>query len=313
MSRRPSAASWSSRASVLFPGALLLFACWIGCELDRSGLSSGVTPPPGSGGHTQNEPGTGGVSPGTGGSSIHFGTGGLASGGHATGGSGGSGGQIVPASGGAAGVVVGSGGDGDAGQGTGGLIAASGGVAGQVPPGKGGTAGQPPSTGSGGPRAGGRGGMTTGTGGWWNGSGNTGGGGWNSGTGGASGGIPMCDASIRDKDTCGFGAPDCRKTCGVSELGTKPCSCTNRQWNCGDCAYPAGNYSCYELPASGPVPPCPPNTVNGMTSCFGDCTLCANYTDTSGMAKTGYCACNQDPGDTQRLYHCASSSEWPPQ
>jgi len=125
--------------------------------------------------------------------------------------------------------------------------------------------------------------------------------------------MPVCDPALRDRDPCAAGAVDCRKTCGVSELGAKPCTCADRQWSCGDCVYPSGDYSCYELPASGPVPACPPNTVNGMTSCFGDCTLCANYLDTTGTPKIGYCACNRSPGDGQRLYHCASSAEWPPQ
>lgn len=253
--------------------------------------------------------GTGGLFGATGGSGVHFGSGGTGSGGRDAEETGGSGGQVGPAPGGSAGdVVVASGGNGSAGHGAGGHVTGPGPGGGPVPPGKGGTAGQS-SAGGAGARTGGRGGATTGTGGWWN----TGSGGWGWGTGGASGTLPMCDASIRDKDTCDFGTADCRKTCGVSELGTKPCTCTNRQWNCGDCAYPSGDYSCYELPASGPVPPCPANTINGMTSCFGSCTLCANYTDTSGMAKMGYCACNQDPGDSQRLYHCASSAEWPPQ
>ena len=313
MSRRPSAASLLSRASILSTGAVLVLTCWIGCELDRSGLSSGVMQPAASGGQTPTELGSGGISGGTGGgSSVHFGTGGVGTGGHVTTASGGSGGQTVPETGGTAGVVViGSGGDGAAGQGTGGVVVvSSGGAGGKVMPGKGGIAGQSSNKGgSAGTRAGGRGGAMSGSGGW----GNSGSGGWNWGTGGSGSSLPMCDASIRDKDMCALGSAGCRKTCGVSELGTKACSCTNRQWNCGDCTYPSGDYSCYQLPASGPVPPCPPNTINSMTSCFGDCTICANYTDTSGMPKMGYCACNQDPGDSQRLYHCASTAEWPPQ
>ena len=308
MSRRSPAPPWSSCARVLAAGALFFLAGWIGCDVDRSGLSSGVVTA--SGGQAQNPGGAGGSFGASGGSSVHF----------ATGGAGerpgqGSGGQPPPETGGAAGAASASGGSGGtAGRGAVGPMAGSAGGGGQQMPG---AAGRPGANGGGNGRAGGRGGRGTGggsSGGGSSGAGNSrGSGGWTWGAGGAGVDTPMCDPALRDRDPCTAGAADCRKTCGVSERGTKPCTCGNRQWSCGDCAYPSGDYSCYQLPASGPVPPCPPNTVNGMTSCFGDCTLCANYLDTTGMPKMGYCACNQDPGDGQRLYHCASSSEWPPQ
>ena len=108
-------------------------------------------------------------------------------------------------------------------------------------------------------------------------------------------------------------AADCRQTCGVSALGTRSCTCANRRWSCGACIYPPGDYSCYQLPAFGAVMPCPPNTVNETTSCLATCTVCADYVDTNGLRKTGYCACTQAAGDKQRAYRCASASDWPPQ
>jgi len=314
MSRRSPRASRLPAAYALLGGVLLL-ACWNGCEINRSGLSAGGDRPGGSGG--QLSPfGTGGIDVSdTGGSTIHFGTGGAGpgTGGHPTGGAGG--GPEVVGTGGTAGAV-GSGGTASGGQGSGGRIFGSGGAAGQTV-GTGGDAGGPGGRGGGSAtRTGGRGGGTTSTGGS---GGNWGSGGRWSGdagrmgsTGGSDGGLPMCDPSIRDKDPCDSGTPDCRKSCGVSSMATKPCTCTGRQWACGDCVYPSGDYSCYQLPAMAP-PPCPPSTVNGMTACVGNCTLCSNYMDTTGMPKMGYCACNLDPGDSARVYHCASSAEWPPQ
>jgi len=289
----------------------LLLACWNGCEIDRSGLSAAGDRPGGSGGLLSSI-GTGGsASTDTGGSSIHFGSGGvgLGSGGHATGGDH----EVPPGTGGTAGTVGSGGTTGSGGEGTGGRILGSGGGAGQTA-GTGGTVGNGKG-GGGGIRPVGRGGSTASTGG----NGNWGSGGWWMGgagrsgsSGGSEGGMPMCDPSLREKDPCDFGTPQCRKACGVSALATKPCTCTNRQWTCGDCVYPSGDYSCYKLPAMSP-PPCPPSTVNGMTACTGNCTQCSNYTDTSGMPKMGYCACSLEPGDSARVYHCASSSEWPPQ
>lgn len=273
----------------------------------------------------QSDAGAGGSPGGTGGLPIHFGTGGTGTGGHPIGdGSGGetapgtgghpigngSGGVTAPGTGGTAGVVVATGGNGSGGLGEGGHVLGSGGVAGRTTPGSAGRAGN---DGGGGARAGGRGGSTSGGGG--GGSAGTGNNPGNGGRMGGSGGAgAICDPTMRENDPCGPAtAGDCHKTCGVSDLGTKSCSCVSRQWTCGACMYPPGDYSCYDLPASGVVAPCPPNAVNGMTSCFGNCTVCSNYTDASGSLKPGYCACNQDPGDKQRLYHCASSTEWPPQ
>jgi len=254
--------------------------------------------------------GTGGVvGTDTGGSTIHFGTGGLGlgTGGHATGGA--SGGHEFVGTGGGAGAV----GSGSGGEGTGGRMVRSGGGAGTI--GTGGSAGGPGGKDGGGARSGGHGGgvaSTGGTGNWGSGGSWTGDAGRTGSTGGSEGGLPMCDAALRDKDPCDLGTPDCRKGCGVSALAQKQCTCTNRQWACGDCVYPSGDYSCYQLPAMSP-PPCPQSTVNGMTACVGNCTLCSNYTDTSGTPKIGYCACSLDPGDSARVYHCASLAEWPPQ
>jgi hypothetical protein len=188
--------------------------------------------------------------------------------------------------------------------GSAGIIGTTGGTAG-------GSSGRDGSAGAGGrgTRTGGRSGSTGGAGGGTGGSWGTGG----TAAGGAGGAGPaMCDPSIRDKDSCDFRASECRKTCGVSALATKPCTCTAGQWNCGDCVYPAGDYSCYQLDKSF-VPSCPSGTSNGTTTCTGICSLCSGYQDTTGTDKVGYCSCTDPGGNAPSVYRCASTSEWPPQ
>jgi hypothetical protein len=329
MSRRPSAASSFSRGSALPAVAVALFVCWNGCALDRSGLSSGVEQATSSGGQNQPPHGSGG-NPGTGpgGSTVHFGSGGAApatggqpgigaSGGHEVTGSGGSGGSPVtttsggafgqgtggkPATGGAAGFPVATGGLGGSGDGSAGG-STSGGHGGAMTS-TGGASSSGGVSGSGGPVSGGSGGSTAGGGR----SGGTGG----AGTGGA--GVPACDPSIRDRDTCVLGTPDCGLTCGVSNLGTETCTCgTNRRWSCSACVYPPGDYSCYQLPATKFVTACAPATVTG-TPCVGNCTVCSTYGySTTGTLTSDYCACTQAAGSNQHVYQCASASEWPPQ
>jgi hypothetical protein len=259
--------------------ATLLLVGLAACSVDPTGLSraggSGGMP-----GATGGAPATGGTGPSTGGGSggtplTGTGTGGIEA--SRTGGTGG--GRL--GTGGSAGQP------GTGGAGTGGF-AGSGGAAG--------------SGGSGG------GGGRMGAGGWWGGTG-----GWWGGTGtGGTTNLPMCDSNTRDKSSCGFGAADCVKNCGVDDLATKPCSCVSGSWSCGTCTYPPGDYSCYELPVSG-VPSCPPGTTNGVTACFGTCSLCSGYLDSTATPKSGYCACLDDGPSGSSVYRCASTAEWPPQ
>ena len=129
---------------------------------------------------------------------------------------------------------------------------------------------------------------------------------------GVGSGLPMCAPDLKDKSACAPGSDGCWKTCGVNNRATKPCSCVAGLWNCGDCVYPPGDYSCYDLSGSAFVAPCPPETHSGMVSCAVLCSLCSGYVDSTGAPKIGYCACDTGP-DGSRTYQCASSSEWPPQ
>ena len=272
--------------------ATLLLVTLAACSVDSSGLAGSGTAghggtPGGTGGSAAATGGTGNSTGGGSGGTPSTGTGGTAANqsGGATGGgasgTGGAGGQL-----GTGGVDAGTAGAGGDTGGAGGSAGAGGGSAGA-----GGVAG-----------AGGR----SGTGGWWSGTG-----GWWGGTGGTTT-LPMCDSSIRDKSSCTFGSADCLKNCGVDDLATKPCSCVSGSWSCGTCTYPAGDYSCYELPVSG-VPSCAPGTTNGDTACFGMCSLCSGYLDSTDTWKSGYCACLNDGPNNTSVYRCASSAEWPPQ
>jgi hypothetical protein len=300
MFRRPAVASRVARA--IAPYVALVVLAWSGCALNRSGLSSGTgqgggagsSPLAGAGGHARG--GSGGTPSVAGFGGATTGVGGVAS--AANGGSAG-----------AAGGVMGEGAGGDGGgagttgvgglDGTAGLGGASGGAG--TSDGAGGVAG-----------GGGAGGLGGGAGSGGSGGGWTGFGGFEWGSrGGASGGLPMCDPSMKDNDPCTRGEAACRKTCGVSGLATKACTCSFAgQWDCGTCTYPAGDYSCYQLPAF--VPSCPFGTMSG-DRCSTTCSVCSGYADSTGMSKAGYCSCSDPDAYGVRVYHCASSSEWPPQ
>jgi hypothetical protein len=172
--------------------------------------------------------------------------------------------------------------------------------------------------------AGGSGGSATGQG------GSTGNGG-TTGNGGSSGNpdagpLPACASTLKDKDPCTFGTDvDCSKTCGISLSGAvKPCTCVQATglWSCsvGTCVYPSSfDHTCYVRPAT--VPACPNLTQSNTTTCTPTTTctdtICANYVDSGGTPKTGWCACTGtktvDGGAPMNVYLCASTNEWPPQ
>lgn len=304
MTTRFTVASWFTWAGGPLIGLAVLLS---GCALDRAGLLQGGDGQSASGGHTPTTTASGGhAGNGSGGTSILSGSGGTGSGGQGTVGTGGqpqplATGGAIGGSGESTGGSSGTGGaSGGSDVGTGGT--STGGIAGGV--GAGGSRG-----GAGGSKGGAGGSSVGGRGGWWSGGGGATGG---SGNGGSIGGLQMCDPSIRDKDSCNFGTSACRKTCGVSAMATKPCTCSQGQWNCGDCSYGPGDYSCYRLPASS-VPACPFGTVNGNTTCTKACALCSGYRDTTGSDKVGYCSCEDAGTDAPPVYRCASTSEWPPQ
>jgi hypothetical protein len=134
--------------------------------------------------------------------------------------------------------------------------------------------------------------------------------------------LPLCDSSVKDKGTCAAGSADCNKTCGISGSNAlKPCTCTTAgTWNCsgGTCVYPAGfDASCYPLPSAPAA--CPANTQSNVTMCTTttpcSMSVCSGYVDSTGAAKTGYCACSGmkafDGGAPVPVYLCASTTEWP--
>lgn len=286
--------------------AALVLVGLSGCMVDSSGLS-GAGAAAGQGGGSG---GSGGALAATGGATQAGrggGTGGLVS---SFGGTPATGGTAPQGTGGS-----GRGGAGQTGGGTGGVADSSGGQpgtqdAGVTDGGAGGSVDASASGGSTGAGGGAGSGGRAGTGGWWGGTG-----GWWGGTGGTTA-LPMCDSSLRDKTACTPGSVTCSKNCGVDDLATKPCSCVAGNWSCGTCTYPPGDYSCYQIPASG-VQSCGPGTTNGVTSCFGMCSLCSGYLDSTGTPKDGYCACLNDGSGGgvygNSVYRCASSAEWPPQ
>jgi hypothetical protein len=278
MPRLPAAAARVSRTGATVLGLFVALSGWLACAVDSSGLPLQTESGQGTGGQLAGHGGSGGEARG--------GAGGLGS--MTDGGASGEGGSSGKAGrGGDAGTIAGAGGNSDGRAGRGGWTGSAG---------------------------------WNGGGGWTGSAGSNGGGGWtgsagwngNGGSGGRSTGLPMCDPDIKDNASCSFGTPSCRKTCGVSALATKACSCAGGQWSCGACSYPPGDYSCYELP-SGFIPQCPFATMSGITSCNALCSLCSGYVDSTGAPKIGYCACSDDPDSAGHVYKCASSAEWPPQ
>jgi hypothetical protein len=103
----------------------------------------------------------------------------------------------------------------------------------------------------------------------------------------------------------------CAKSCGITALSpTKSETCTGGVYVEGTCTYPAGDYSCYKLPAT--LAACPGDAagpVSGSACTAAACMPCGpNYQDSKMTAKTGYCVCS-DAGK----WSCASTKEWPPQ
>lgn len=103
---------------------------------------------------------------------------------------------------------------------------------------------------------------------------------------------------------------DCTTHCGPSRIGNATCSCSASAWTCGACTFPAGDYSCYKLPAT--VPACDPTTppTAGAACTLAACTVCGAATgkafiDASGATRPGYCVC------ATGHWSCAVPKQWP--
>lgn len=137
----------------------------------------------------------------------------------------------------------------------------------------------------------------------------------------------MCSSGVKNKGACTT-EPACWNTCGPNKSGFKNCTCAAMSWACPVCSFdPAGDYSCYKIPAN--IAACPADTsdpVGMLPASGGPCTQapckpCGSgtttaYRDSGGAPKVGYCVCvppvDPDAG-TMGKYSCASIQEWAPQ
>jgi hypothetical protein len=107
----------------------------------------------------------------------------------------------------------------------------------------------------------------------------------------------------------------CYKTCGPQSIGFKSETCTGNVYaEMSGCNFPAGDYSCYKIPAtvSATCPATPPQA--SMPCTVAKCTLCSvagNYLDSSGASKIGYCVCPDPPATGPSKWSCATTTAWP--
>ena len=128
----------------------------------------------------------------------------------------------------------------------------------------------------------------------------------------AGGAEPSKGVNCTDADT-----QLCYKTCGPSSMGFKTETCSGGVYVEGKtCSFPAGDYSCYKVPAVISAT-CPTTTPKSGDACTVDeCTPCAdadgNYSDTAGSSKQGYCVCPKAKTEgATRKWTCASKDAWP--
>jgi hypothetical protein len=206
--------------------------------------------------------------------------------------------------------------------GTGGHVDATGTGGTPAPAGTGGA----PTSGSGGSTATGTGGnlTTPGTGG---GTATGTGGGTAAGTGGTTAdgggfGQPMCPTSVAKGGDCTATDPQlCYKTCGPEKTGVKSETCTSAKYaEMSGCSFDSTvDYSCYKIPTAANAA-CPAGMPSASTACTVDhCVLCNStgglpggmYSDSGGMAKSGYCVCQVAGSSGTRNWSCATDTAWP--
>lgn len=128
----------------------------------------------------------------------------------------------------------------------------------------------------------------------------------------AGGAVPSKGVNCTDADPA-----LCYKTCGPGSMGFKTETCSGGVYAEGKtCSFPAGDYSCYKIPAV-ISPTCPTTTPKSGDVCtVAECTPCAdadgNYSDSGGSSKAGYCVCPKPKteGGTSK-WTCASKDAWP--
>lgn len=106
----------------------------------------------------------------------------------------------------------------------------------------------------------------------------------------------------------------CWRTCGPNSVGWKSETCTAGAYVEGDCQFPAGDYSCYAIPAAVDAT-CPATAPQATMECtVAECTPCntnGEYLDSSGAVKVGYCVCGAPDNEGLRKWTCASDTAWP--
>ena len=186
--------------------------------------------------------------------------------------------------------------------------------------GSGGSGGSAGSAGNGG--AGGVSGGAAGSGGANGGSGGTAGAGA-AGTTGSGFGQPACPSTVSKGGAC---APTdiqfCYKTCGPEKTGVKSESCgsVGTYTEMSGCSFDSSqDYSCYKIPIAANAA-CPATLPQASQACTVDhCVLCndmggisgGNYLDTTGATKVGYCVCQPVNSVGNRIWSCASNTQWP--
>ena len=128
----------------------------------------------------------------------------------------------------------------------------------------------------------------------------------------AGGAVPSKGVNCTDADPA-----VCYKTCGPSSMGYKSETCSGGAYvESKTCSFPAGDYSCYKVPAV-ISSACPTTTPKSGEVCtVAECTPCAdadgNYSDSGGSTKAGYCVCPKPKteGGTSK-WTCASKDAWP--
>lgn len=117
-------------------------------------------------------------------------------------------------------------------------------------------------------------------------------------------------ACVTSTGTCISGTDqDCSALCGPDRIGSETCTCASNAWKCLACTFPAGDYSCYKLPAT--VPACDATTTAGascaLPSCTGTCGSATGrgFLDATGTARSGYCVC------LNSRWTCAVTKQWP--
>jgi len=141
--------------------------------------------------------------------------------------------------------------------------------------------------------------------------------------GGTAFGQPACPTTVAKGGDCAATDPQlCYKTCGPEKTGVKSETCSAAKYaEMSGCSFdPAADYTCYKIPTASNAA-CPAGVMPAASSaCTVDhCVLCNStgglpggmYSDSGGMAKTGYCVCQLAGSSGTRNWSCASDTAWP--